>query len=153
MIAESSQPPRYYFALPRLCAWIRGGSAERSESNSLEAYAVGIVIFLVSYATVLAHVAPNVLTAFLLLFFTWIVWLIIFHMNSLIVRAFRATGVFRTMSNARAQNIIIGVETTVCALFLIADSGSALLAWFWIALVALNLLAAIALRALSAADA
>lgn len=153
MIAQPTQPARYYFALPRLCAWIGGGSVERSESNWLEAYGAGAVMFLVSYAAVLVRVAQNVFSAVLLLFATWIGWLIIFYINSLIVRAFRQIGVFHTSSKAGAQNIIIGVETTLCALFLIVRSEWPLLAWFWIVLVASNLLAAILLRAMSATNA
>lgn len=150
---ELSPPSHCYFALPRLWLWMNGGSVERKESNAMEAYPVGVAMFLISYAAVLAPLKPNIIIGVLLLFVTWLAWLIVVYANSFLVRAARPIGLFRELSNARAQNVLIGIEITACASLLIAESYCSVVGWMWIAVVALDRVAAVALRAFTSRDA
>src|SRR3954463_9979124 len=42
-------PVRFYFALPRLLALLRGGDRRRAEMNATEAWVAGIAIYIISY--------------------------------------------------------------------------------------------------------
>ncbi|MDQ6861772.1 MAG: hypothetical protein M3032_11535 [Verrucomicrobiota bacterium] len=159
MNPEVARAQRFYFALPRLVAWRRGRNAHRSERNGLEANAVGAVVHLTVYAFAFELCLTSLsawkqlLWAVPLAFLVWIAWLNVMFVNSLVIRCFRATGLMRALPQGRAQSILIGAETTLCALRLIRGSGwTALLGFIWIAAVAFNLLAA-ALLAVSRAEA
>lgn len=147
MVKRELAPRRgYYFALPRLCALLGGGDAKRSENNWLEAYFGGVAVFLISYVTLLAQFHAGLLVAFALLFATWLAWLAVLHLNSLIVHALRRGGMFVRLTNSRAQNVIIGVETTACAVALTMRPQCSLIGWVWLLIVAVNSAAAVALR-------
>jgi hypothetical protein len=79
----------------------------------------------------------------------WVLWLVLLYLNSLVIRALRRIGLFRTRPNSRGQNIVIGIETTIFA-FVIISSATWLrfLGWIWLAIVALNLTAAVVLAVL-----
>jgi len=157
--AELRERPRFYFALPRLVASQLGGNADRTEDNWVEANIVGGAIHLICYAFA-AHVLldglPLWAQAALLIpvaFLVWICWLIVLHINSVLIRLLRAAGLIRDLSNARAQSVLLGMVTTAFAFYLV-ENGSwlALLGIAWVAAVALNLLAAAILVVAEALD-
>ena len=145
MSTESATTSGWYFALPRLCLFLCKRSAKRSENNWIEAYVVGVLFFLLSYATLLAHLQVNAFSAIALLFVTWILWVLALYLNSVIIRALRIVGAFRGLTNSRAQNIVIGTEMMICALLLIVHSPWPLLGWMCVAISALNVIAAVIL--------
>ena len=114
---------QFYFALPRLVAVIRGHNGARAERNWMEAYFGGVFVYAISYlflASAVRVVAPVIAFAwaFVLAFATWIFWLIVVYLNSICVRVLRRVGTFRELTTARAQNILVGVETLLFALYL-----------------------------------
>jgi hypothetical protein len=145
---KANQPPRSYFALTRLILLLRGGDAARGEENSWEASAVGWIIFALTYLIFVQWLRPGIGWSIVLLFGTWVFWLIVVCINSLAVILLRMTGFFRHLSNARAQNILVSAEVTLLAFLLVKTRGlPALFGWVWLALTAGNLAAAIVLRA------
>jgi hypothetical protein len=152
--AEPAEPGKFYFALPRVLQLIRGRSVIRAESNWIEAYFPGVAIYLLSYLLLAEVAAPrlssaSILWLLLLALGAWVLWLFVLYVNSVVIRALRRIGLFTTRSNSRAQNIIIGTETTIFA-FVLANSATWLrvLGWIWLAIVALNLTAAVVLAVL-----
>ncbi len=141
-----SSDERYYFALPRLWAFLSGGDARRSEQNAIEAYFGGIAVFVISYAMLLSQFCTGAAVALLLLFVTWIAWLPTFYLNALVVHTLRCAGLFAGVTNARAQNVLIGAETTVCAVALTRHVQWATLGWTWLLIVAANSAAAVTLH-------
>ncbi len=146
--------PRFYFALPRLIALSCGGSAARTETNGLEANAVGalqhFIVYLFAWRVCLtnASLARQLLCSLPLAFAVWLGWLIWFYFNSLLIRALNSAGVMRSLPRGRAQTILIGALTTVFAAALFGAGGLMnLFAGLWITAVALNLVAAAILRA------
>jgi hypothetical protein len=141
-----------YFALPRLFRRIRGLDAVRSESNWLEGYLVGSVVFLVSYLFVASllwsrlHWWQNAIALVLLVPGVWLVWLMILYLHSLVVKLCWALGLSTDLSRNRIQSVLMGIVTTVLAAQLVA-AGSWLrwIGLLWIAAVALNLAAALML--------
>ena len=139
----------YFFSLPRLIATLRGHNVERSERNWLEANVAGTAIHVVVFvfvARLLLAGLPSWQQALLILpfvVFLWILWLILFYVNSLLIRVLRMLGLFHRRSDARAQGFVICLITTLCAVLLvIADSWMQVIGIFWIVLVSANLLAA-----------
>jgi hypothetical protein len=152
--AEPVEPGRFYFALPRVIQLMRGRSVIRAESNWIEAYFTGVAIYVLTYLLLVELTAPqlssaSILWLLLLALGPWVLWLVVLYFNSVVTRALRRIGRFRTRSNSRAQNIIIGIETTIFA-FVIISSATWLrvLGWIWLAIVALNLTAAVVLAVL-----
>ena len=144
----------FYFALLRLIARLRHGTAARSESNAAEAYVVGASIFLLSFVFLSICVgwrSPPLLL--LLLFATWIFWVLLLYTNSLIVRVTRFTRVARTCTNSRLQSTLIGFESTGFAIVLVAHRDPArVLGALWLVVVAANLVAALLLAAWQRSD-
>jgi len=143
----------FYFALPRLLNRMRGGTDEVSESNAAEAYLGSIGIFIITFVFGLQLFAERFsgwsVIAFdlLLIFAVWIFWLIVFYINSLIVKLLRACGLFRGTPNRRAQDIFIAIVLAAMAYRLSILHGW--LGWIgWLCLCALgaNFLAAIVLK-------
>jgi hypothetical protein len=146
---EAADPPRFYFALPRLIARQLGRNAERTERNWLEANVVGTFEHLIWFAFVadvlLAGRAlwMQILLVIPIAFVTWICWLIALYVNSLIIRLLRGSGVVGDLRNARVQSVLLGILTTAFAVHLVAyDSPLALAGIAWVALLSANLLAA-----------
>src|SRR6476659_5801849 len=79
---NKNESPRFYFALPRLLAALRGGDARRAEQNGAEASTASILIFLVSYLFLTQVIPENcgpILAGFLfiaLAFAVWLLWLV-----------------------------------------------------------------------------
>lgn len=147
---EADGAGQFYFAFPRLIAWLGGAGATRTEGNCIEAYVAGVAVFSIPLL-LLARVsgAQSPLALALLLFATWIVWLLVLYANSLVVRALRPIGLFRGLSPARAQNIVIGIETTIVALVLIDRGGwSGVVGWVAAILIGMDVCAAVLLALL-----
>lgn len=143
----------FYFALPRLLNRMRGGTDKVSESNAAESYLGSIGIFIITFVFGLQLFAERFsgwsVIAFdlVLVFAVWIFWLIVFYINSLIVKLLRACGLFRETPNRRAQDIFIAIVLAAMAYRLSILHGW--LGWIgWLCLCALgaNFLAAILLK-------
>jgi hypothetical protein len=141
--------PRFYFALPRFIALLRGGDTRRAETNAMEAWFVGLMMYLIHYLFFAHFIPPRLspwLTALLLIvlaFWVWLFWLLLLYLNSVFIHLVRLGGLFRTISTRRAQSILWGIFTTVMACALLQDSP-----WvreigaIWLVAVTLNLASA-----------
>jgi len=150
--------PQFCFSLPRLVAKLRGGSTGRTEANWLETNSVGTMIHAIVYIF-FAHLLLSRLElwqqlvlliplAVLVLFF----WVILFQVQSLIVKGARAAGLLREIPNSRAQGVLTGAVTTGLALHLVAaGSWMRVIGAVWLTAVSLNLCAA-AILAFTDAD-
>ena len=132
---------------------MRGGTDKVSESNAAESYLGSIGIFIITFVFGLQLFAERFsgwsVIAFdlVLVFAVWIFWLIVFYINSLIVKLLRACGLFRGTPNRRAQDIFIAIVLAAMAYRLSILHGW--LGWIgWPCLCALgaNFLAAILLK-------
>jgi uncharacterized membrane protein YhdT len=146
---EAPPSPRFYFALPRLLNKIFGGDGRRTDSNWLEANSVGAAIHAIVYVFVarclLSGLPPWQQAALLLplVLVVLLCWMVLFAIQSLMIRAVRAAGMLRDLPEWRVQGVLVAIVTTVFAWELIgAGSWMRVLGSFWIAAVSLNLLAA-----------
>ncbi|MGZ5002949.1 MAG: hypothetical protein ACXWBM_07120 [Chthoniobacterales bacterium] len=150
--------PAYYFSLPRLLAKWRGRSAARTENNWREANIVGlcfhIVVYLFAFRLLLAGCNFWLILLLPLAFLVWICWLLFFYFASLLTKLLRTIGFMRELSDGRAQSVIIGTATVVCAGALVFDRAPFnIIGIAWLVIVALNLLAAVILKSnVSAAE-
>ena len=143
------QSPRFYFALPRLLAKLRGGDARRAEKNSAEAWAAHVAIYAISYLYFLRFV-PEALSwwargsMFLALaFLVWLFWLLLLYLNSLILKLRHSIGFFRSLPMRRGQGVLIATTVTAMALALMQrDSFAAEIGAIWLTATAMNLVAA-----------
>ena len=157
MRAPDDTSPRYYFALPRLVARMRGGSTERSEQNGLEATVAGALVHIVIFLCA-AHLLLRGLAtwqqALLLLPVAILVlagWSVLTYANLLVIKLLRAVGLFREQADRHLQSILIGILTTFAAWHLInAGPWMRLPGLAWLAAVALNLSAAAVLALMHA---
>jgi hypothetical protein len=144
--------PRFYFALPRFLALLRGGNSRRVEKNGTEMWIVSIAIYLISLLFFAGFISPELpgwiigvsLAATALWVFVF--WLIALHLNLLVLRVVRACGFFRAIPVRRGQGVLIVTATTAMA-FLVLQRGSvgSEIAAIWITGVAMNLVAALIL--------
>lgn len=149
---NQEQPPRFYFALPRLLALFRSGDTRRAEINEAEAWTGNIAVFAVSYLF-FARFIPDRLTWWLaapaliaLAFFVLLFWLFILYLDSLILKSLRLSGLFRSLPQRRGQAVLVATVTTAMALQLVrVGSFSGEVAAIWLVAVAMNLGAAIIL--------
>ena len=144
---------QFYFSLFRVLAMPRGGDARRAESNGFEAWLVGLMMFSIHYAffaTLLIpfHLEPWI-TALLLValaFWIWLFWLLLLYINSVIIKALHACGLFRTILPRRLQSILWGILTTAMACaFLQRSPALREVGAIWLVAVAMNLTAAVIL--------
>jgi hypothetical protein len=143
----------FYFPLFRLLAKLRGGSAARAESNAVEAWLAGLMVYLIHYLFFAAFFIPsndNVwLTAFLLValaFWVWLFWLLFLYFNSVIIRVLHLRGLLRAIPTRRLQSILWVILTTTMACTLLKSSPAAREAGaIWLVAVAMNLAAAVVL--------
>ena len=152
MNPTANRDPQFYFSLPRFISLLRGGDTRRAESNAVEAWLVGLLMYLVHYLFFAHYLPPRLgpwLTALLLIvlaFWVWLFWLLFLYLNSLIIKLLRLGGLFRTVPTRRAQSILWGILTTAMACALLKDSP-----WvremgaIWLVTVALNLASAVVL--------
>lgn len=149
---NQEQPPRFYFALPRLLAKMRGADASRAEQNNFEAWAANLAIYLISYFYFLGLIPAPAggllrLAAFVALaFVVWIFWLLVLYLNSLILKLARILGGFHATPTRRGQSVLIVIVTTAMATGLL-QYGSWLgeLGAIWLVATAMNLTAAVIL--------
>jgi len=141
--------PRFYFALLRLMATLRGGSSGRAENNGGEAWIASIATYLVSYLFfaqfIPATVAPwlKILILVLLAFLVWLFWLLALYVNSLVIKLLQACGLFRGIPVRRAQSILVAGTASVMSLQLFQrDDWMTEVAAIWLIAVAMNLAAA-----------
>ena len=141
--------PRFYFALPRLIATMRGADSRRVENNATEATFGSVAVYLINYlffAQFVPAALPLWQTALWLgglVFLTWFFWVLVLYFNSLIIRLFRQLGIFRSIPVRRAQSILLCTWTTAMA-FALLERGSWIgeVASIWLVAVAMNLTAA-----------
>ena len=141
--------PRFYFALPRLIATMRGAEGRRAENNGAEASLGSLAIYVINYLFFAQFVPPHlpILPATLLLaglvFLVWFFWLLALFVNSLIIKLLRRLGLFRKIPTRHAQSILLGTWTTAMA-FDLLDPGTWIgeAASIWLVAVAMNLAAA-----------
>ena len=148
---------RYYFALPRLVARLRGTSAERSEQNGTEAMVAGTLVHTVIFLFAVDLLLRGLATwqqALLLLPVAVLVlasWSLLTYANLLVIKLIRGAGILREHADRHLQSILIGTLTTFAAWQLInAGSWMRLLGFAWLAAVALNLTAAAVLTLMHA---
>ena len=145
-------PVRFYFALPRLLAMLRGGDPRRAEQNGTEAWVAGIATYVISYLFFAGFVPDRLgwglrgLTLAVLAFLVWLFWLLALYVNSLILKLLRGLGLFHTIPARRGQSILIATTVTAMALGLL-QAGPLVgeLAAIWLIAVAMNLAAAMIL--------
>ncbi len=135
-----------YFAFPRLIAKWRGQSVERSEKNAWEAYVAGGLTHLIVYVAAFEMLLGDrslwlqLLLLVPLAALVFLGWIIFFYLSA---RLLDVTGLVSNWPRNRAQNVIVGIWTTVLAVCLVrAGSCPAILGWIWMSAVALNLFAA-----------
>jgi apolipoprotein N-acyltransferase len=145
-------PTRFYFALPRLLAMLRGGDTRRAEQNGAEAWAAGIATYVISYIFFAESIPDNaawwlgglllVALAFLVLLF----WLLALYLNSLVLKFLGWCGLFRTLPARRGQSVLVGTTATAMALGLLQRGPLAgELGAIWLTALAMNLTAAVVL--------
>ena len=144
--------PRFYFALPRLLATLRGGNPRRVEKNGAEAWVVSIAIYLISllfFAGLLSPGLPGWIIGVSLAgmaFWVFGFWVIALHLNLLILKLVWACGFFRAIPVRRGQGVLIVAATTAMAFVLLQRGALAgEIAAIWITAVAMNLVAALIL--------
>jgi hypothetical protein len=143
----------FYFPLFRLIAMLRGGSATRAESNAVEAWLAGLMVYLIHYLFFAALLIPSNhnawLTALLLValaFWVWLFWLLLLYLNSVIIRVLHLGGFFRMIPTRRLQSILWVILTTAMAWTLLKGSPAPREAGaIWLVAVAMNLAAAVVL--------
>jgi hypothetical protein len=143
----------FYFPLFRLIATLRGGSAARAESNAVEAWLTGLMVYLIHYLFFAALLIPSNhiawQTALLLVavaFWVWLFWLLFLYLNSVIIRVLHLGGLFRAIPTRRLQSILWIILTTAMAWTLLKSSPAPREAGaIWLVTVAMNLAAAVVL--------
>jgi hypothetical protein len=144
--------PRFYFALPRLLAMLRGGDSRRAEMNGVEAWAASSAIFIISYFFFAGLLPDNlawwlaVLFLAILPFLICLFWLLALILNSLTLNLLRSAGLFRALPQRRGQGVLIATMATAMALGLLQrNSFGAEIGAIWLTAVAMNLVAALVL--------
>jgi hypothetical protein len=144
--------PRFYFALPRLLAKFRGGDAARAEKNGSEAWAASLAVYTISYLY-FADFVPDTLSWWLhalifvaLAFLVWLFWLLMLHLNSLVLKVVRNLGFFRSLPIRRGQSVLVAsVATAMAVVLVLRDSFGSEVGALWLIATALNLVAALIL--------
>ena len=128
---NQQRQPRFYFALPRLLAKIRGGDSIRAEQNSVEAWSANFAIYLVSYLYFAGFVPAldrwwlRSLIFVALAFLVWLFWLLVLFVNSLILKLLRGFGLLRSLPIRRGQALLLGITATAMAIALLERGGAA----------------------------
>lgn len=155
MKAVRNEEIGYFFALPRLLAWLGGKPARRAEFSAWEAYGFGAVVFLISCLlagrALWEIVRPESLRILLLVLVpikVWIGFLLLYYLNSLIARLLRRLRLYSAPTNNPLQHFLIMTLLTGLVVWMMATNRGWLrsLGIFWCALLALNLFALAALK-------
>jgi hypothetical protein len=144
--------PRFYFALPRLLAKLRGGDTGRAEQNGAEAWFGNAAIYAISYLY-FAGFIPQVpswwkrgLILVALAFLIWLFWLLVLYLNSLILKLLHSLGFIGSFPMRRGQGVLIATATTAMAIALLQrGSFAGEVGAIWLVATAMNLLAALIL--------
>jgi hypothetical protein len=150
---NKSNKRQFYFSLFRLLAMLRGGDARRAESNSFEAWLVGLMVYAIHYLFFATLFIPSHLPPWLaallfvaLAFWIWLFWLLLLYINSVIIKFLHLCGLFRALPTRRAQSVLCGILTTAMACVLLRSSPAPReLGAIWLVAVAMNLTAALVL--------
>ena len=143
------QAPKFYFALPRLLAKMRGGDASRAETNAAEAWLGSLAIYAISYLYFAGFVPDDwswltrALFFVALAFLVWLFWLVMLYLNSLILKFLYSFNLVRSLPMRRGQSVLIATTATAMA-FALAQRESIVseLGAIWLIATAMNLLAA-----------
>jgi hypothetical protein len=145
-------PVRFYFALPRVLAMLRGGDARRAEQNGTEAWVAGIATYVISYLFFAGFVPDALgwgqrgLTLVVLAFLVLLFWLLALYLNSLVLKLLGWAGLFRTIPARRGQSILVATAVTAMAFGLLQRGSLAgEFGAIWLTAVAMNLAAAMIL--------
>ncbi|HEX8898174.1 MAG TPA: hypothetical protein VF751_05710 [Chthoniobacterales bacterium] len=146
---NEKESPRFYFALPRLLARLRGGDANRAEKNALEAWSAGVAIFTISYLYFAILISATFswwwrgLMFAALAFLVWLFWLVVLYVNSLILKLLHGFGLFGSLPMRRGQSILIATVVTAMAVALVQRGSFAReIGAIWLTATAMNLVAA-----------
>jgi hypothetical protein len=150
---------QFNFSLFRVIAMLRGGDARRAESNAVEAWLVGLMVYLIHYLFFTTQFIPSqvapwlaVLLLVAIAFWVWLSWLLLLYINSVIIKLLRRGGIFRTIPPRRAQSILWGIFTTAMACALLTSGGWVReLGAIWLVAVVMNLASAAVLAFSNAA--
>ncbi len=146
---ETPEAAGFYFALPRLLARLGGGDSRQSERHWAETNVVGGAIHLLMYLAVARWLLAGrsgwsmAVLVPLAVLLTWLLWLLLFYVNAVLLRIARRVKLLRSLPNDRAQGLLIGIFVTLLALQL-----ASLPSWLhfvglaWIVAFTLNLVAA-----------
>lgn len=149
---KQPRSPRFYFALTRLLAKMRGGNGARAEQNSVEAWLANLAIYLISYLFFAGYI-PEIPTWSLralilvaLVFPVWLFWLLALYLNSLILKLAASLGLLRSLPTRRGQAVLIVMTATAMA-FALVERGSFAgeIGALWLVATAMNLVAALIL--------
>jgi hypothetical protein len=149
---SQTQSPRFYFALPRLFAKLRGGDKARAEKNGSEAWAASLAVYAISYLYFAGFVPDNLswwmrpLIFVALAFLVWLFWLLILYLNSLILKLVHGCGLFRSLPMRRGQSVLVASVATMMAVALaLRGSFVSEIGAIWLIATVLNLVAALIL--------
>jgi hypothetical protein len=150
---NKSDKGQFSFSLLRVIALFRGGDTRRAESNVVEAWLVGLMMYLIHYLFFAKLFLPSnlrpwlaILLLLVLAFWIWLFWLLLLYINSVIVKVLQGCGVLRTIPTRRVQSILWGIFTTAMAFVLLKGSPSLReLGAIWLVVVAMNLTSAVVL--------
>jgi hypothetical protein len=144
--------PRFYFALPRFLAKLRGSDTKRAEKNSAEAWVAHLAIYAISYLYFAGFISDVVswwlrgLLFVALAFLVWLFWLVVLYLNSLLLKLLHSLGLFRSLPARRGQSVLVATAATAIAFALVQrGSFAGEIGAIWLTATALNLLAAMIL--------
>jgi hypothetical protein len=141
----------FYFALPRLLLSFLGERPFHAENNFGEAlFAGGIAVALPWLALLEVTGAFDCplgwMSAIALLAAVFPLWLIVFYLNSLLIRLFRKAQLFKNYANRTLQNAVVLGIVTLCSLYLaFSESFIRWIGVTMLTLIALDLFSAVAL--------
>ena len=150
MNAATDHSRGFYFALPRLLISFLGERPLRAENNFGEALFAGAVAVVVPWLALLelAHTTCWLgwITATALLAVVIPLWLIVFYLNSLLIKVLRSAGLLKSYTNRALQNglaFIVIILSSLCIAF--SESPMRWLGLVMLTLISLDLFAAVAL--------
>jgi hypothetical protein len=146
---NQARSPRFYFALPRLLAKMRGGDPIRAEQNSVEAWGANLAIYLISFLYFAGFIPffdswwARALIFVALAFVLWLFWLVVLYVNSLILKFLSSFGLLRSLPIRRGQCVLIATTATAMAVALLQRGAlGAEIGAIWLVAIAMNLVAA-----------
>jgi hypothetical protein len=143
------RPVGYAFALPRLLARCSGRKPRRAEFSAVEAYGLGLLVYAMTCVFVaralLSVVRPPpvyVMVLLVLPFAIWIVSLLLYYLNSLVIALLRRPGWYSAVTNNPFQHVVIISLISLIALHFVFEEPVWVrsLGFLWLGLVSLNLL-------------